>query len=109
MPIGEKTTEIDKLALVDYWLSKLMFDLQDPASAALWKADRVAILDRYPLRPEIRKAVLQDDIELLSRHVNAYLLRFYFTICGMTDAEFISGLRAIQPSRDQPSRGARHG
>jgi hypothetical protein len=104
MPIAVQTAEIDRLALVDYWLSRLMFDLQNPANAAAWKGDRIAVLDRYPLRPEIRAAVLADNIELLSRHVNAYLLRFYFTICGMGDAEFIARLRAI-PS----DKGMRHG
>jgi hypothetical protein len=99
MPTGHQITEIDKLALVDYWLSKLMFDLQIPANRARWKDDRIAILDQYPLRSEIRTAVLDDDIALLSRHVNAYLLRFYFGICGMSDAELISRLHAIRPMK----------
>jgi hypothetical protein len=103
MAIGE-ITEIDKVALVDYWLSKLMFDLQIPANAVKWRDDRITMLSRYPLRPDLRTAVLEDDIELLSRHVNAYLLRFYFGICGMSDAELISRLRAIRPGR-----GTMHG
>jgi hypothetical protein len=104
MPIAAQAMEVDKLALVDYWLSKLMFDLQAPAVAAEWRADRIAVLDRYALWPEIRAAVLADDIEILSRHVNAYLLRFYFAICGMSDAEFIARLRAIPADK-----GKRHG
>src|ERR1700712_2987025 len=108
MPIAAPTTETDKLALVDYWLSRLMFDLQAPATAAEWRKDRWAVLDRYKLRPEIRKAVLVDDIEILSRHVNAYLLRFYFTICGSGDAEFIARLRAL-PSDKRADKGKRHG
>jgi hypothetical protein len=104
MPIAAQATEVDKLALVDYWLSKLMFDLQAPATAAKWRADRIAVLDRYALRPEIRAAVLADDIEILSRHVNAYLLRFYFAICGMSDAEFIARLRAM-PSDNAVQHG----
>lgn len=103
MAIGE-ITEIDKVALVDYWLSKLMFDLQIPANAVKWRDDRITMLSRYPLRPDLRTAVLEDDIGLLSRHVNAYLLRFYFGICGMSDAELISRLRAIRPGR-----GTMHG
>jgi hypothetical protein len=109
MLIGEKIMEVDKLALVDYWLSKLMFDLQNPASAAKWKDDRVAILDQYPLRPDARAAVLDDDIEFLSRHVNAYLLRFYYSICGASDAEFIARLHALQPGKGQLGEGTKHG
>ena len=102
MPTGDRNTQIDKLALVDYWLSKLMFDLQMPITAEKWRADRLAVLDQYPLRPEIRAAVLSDDIALLSRHVNAYLLRFYFAICGMGDAEFMSRLHAIRLQKEEP-------
>jgi hypothetical protein len=100
MSIGHHEAEIDKVALVDYWLSKLMFDLQAPANSATWRDSREAILDRYPLRSEIRNALLNDDIALLSRHVNAYLLRFHFAICGMSDREFIARLRAIRPSKE---------
>jgi hypothetical protein len=109
MLIGERIMEVDKLALVDYWLSKLMFDLQNPATAAKWKDDRVAILDQYPLRPDARAAVLDDDIEFLSRHVNAYLLRFYYSICGASDAEFIARLHALQPGKGQLGEGTKHG
>ena len=73
----------------DYWMNKLFFDLQQGPLAAEYKKDRNAVLSRYPLKPELRRAVLADDFGAIVPHVNAYLLRFYFAICGMKDAEFI--------------------
>jgi hypothetical protein len=88
----------DPVAGVDYWLSKLFFDLsQDPAKAARWRADRGAILDEYPVSRAVRAAILEDDLAVLAPRVNAYLLRFYFTVCGMNDAEFIRRLNTIKP------------
>ena len=84
----------------DYWLSKLCFDLQDPARVAEYHRDRVAVLDRYALKPEVRAAVLADDVAALARLTNPYLLRYYFAAAGMPDAEFIARLRAGAPDRD---------
>jgi hypothetical protein len=81
--------------VTDYWLSKLCYDLQDPALAATYRADRAAVLDRYPLAPEVRGALVDDDVARLSGRVNAYLLRFYFGAAGMSDAEFVRRLQAI--------------
>ena len=77
----------------DYWLSKLCFDLQDPARIAEYRRDRDAVIARYPLKPEVRRAVLADDVVLLARLTNPYLLRYYFAAAGMPDAEFIARLR----------------
>jgi hypothetical protein len=33
----------------DYWLSKLFFDLQNPAVAADYRSDRAKVLARYAL------------------------------------------------------------
>jgi Aromatic-ring-opening dioxygenase LigAB, LigA subunit len=78
----------------DYWLSKLCFDLQDPARVAEFRRDRDAVLSRYPLKPEVRAAVLADDVVFLAPLTNPYLLRYYFSAAGMPDAEFIARLRA---------------
>jgi len=80
--------------MTDYWLSKLFYDLQAPGAAAEYRADRAKLLDGYPLKPEVRKAVETDDVPMLATLVNAYLLRFYFFAIGMTDEEFIRRLRA---------------
>ena len=81
--------------MTDYWLSKLCYDLQEPVLAATYRADRASVLDRYPLAPDVRAALLADDVPRLSGHVNAYLLRFYFAAAGMGDAEFVRRLQAI--------------
>jgi hypothetical protein len=96
----------------DYWLNKLFFDIQQPAVAAEYKKDRDAVLARYPMSAELRQALLADDVEKLAPHVNAYLLRFYFAICGMKDAEFIRRLNEI-PKAQAAQKGkegvAHHG
>jgi hypothetical protein len=93
----EPQIETDKVALVDYGLSRMIFDLsRNPADIALWRKDRHAIMDRYSLRPEIREAVLSDDLRVLTRHVNAYLLRFYFGLCGMSEPELLERLHALK-------------
>lgn len=78
----------------DYWLSKLFFDLQSPPAAEEYRADRKKVLDRYPLKPEVRAAIEADDVAGLSRLVNPYLLRFYFLVAGMPEEEFLRRIRA---------------
>ena len=77
----------------DYWLSKLFYDLQQPALAAEFKANREAVLARYSLSPEVRKAIADNDAPFLAERTNAYLLRYYFFTIGMKDAEFARRLR----------------
>jgi hypothetical protein len=84
----------------DYWLSKLFFDLQTPAAAAEYRADRGRFLARYPLKPEVRAAVEADDVAALSKLVNPYLLRFYFLMAGMPEDDFLRRIRSTE---------ARHG
>jgi hypothetical protein len=86
--------------MTDYWLSKMFYDLQKPEAAARWREDRTGILDSYPLSPEMRQAVLNDDIGAMAPHVNAYLLRFYCLVCDMDDADFIAHLRALKPEEE---------
>ena len=78
----------------DYWLSKLFFDLQDPATAAEYRAGRGKVLDRYELKPEVRAAVERDDVGYVAKLVNPYLLRFYFHAAGMPEDEFLKKIRA---------------
>ena len=89
----------------DYWLSKLFWDLQQPAAQAEYRADRVAVLERYPLKQDVRAAVMADDVAALSRLSNPYLLRFYFFAVDMKDDEFIAQLRAIVDT----SQAVKHG
>jgi len=78
----------------DYWLSKLFFDLQDPAKAAEYRAGRAQVLARYELEPQVRAAVDADDVAYLAPRVNPYLLRFYFLVAGMSEEEFLRRIRA---------------
>jgi hypothetical protein len=86
----------------DYWLNKLFYDIQQPALAAEYKKDRDVVLARYPMAPELHKALLADDIATIAPHVNAYLLRFYYAIVGMKDAEFIRRLNEIPNAPSAP-------
>jgi hypothetical protein len=79
----------------DYWLNKLFFDMQQASIAAEFKKDRDAVLARYPMKDELRRAVIEDDIGKIVPHTNAYLLRFYYAILGVKDAEFIERLNAL--------------
>ena len=71
--------------------------------SAEFKKDRDAVLARYPMSAELRRAVVEDDIGALVPHTNAYLLRFYYAILGVKDAEFIERLNALTDD-DQGAR-----
>jgi hypothetical protein len=79
--------------VTDYWLSKMFFDLQSPAAAAEFRADREKVIGRYPIADEVRKKVLANDVAYLARRTNPYLLRYFFFAAGMKDDEFIRKLR----------------
>ena len=76
----------------DYWLSKLFFDLQSPALATEFRAERDKVLARYPLSPEVRTAIMESNVPVLAARTNPYLLRYYFFATGMKDDEFIRKL-----------------
>ena len=76
----------------DYWLSKLFYDLQNPAAVQEFRQDRDRVLDKYPLESEVKKRVLASDVLWLSKRTNPYLLRYYFFAAGMKDDEFIRKL-----------------
>jgi hypothetical protein len=82
----------------DYWLSRLFFDLQSPAVAGEYRADRARVLARYPLGVEVRAAVERDDVAYVAKLVNPYLLRFYFHMSGMPEDEFLRRIRATAPA-----------
>lgn len=84
----------------DYWASKLFFDLQMPAAAEEYRADRKKVLDRYPLKPEVRRAIEADDVAYLSRLVNPYQLRFYFFVAGMSEEEFLRQIRSAGKQKE---------
>lgn len=89
----------------DYWLSKLFFDLQTPAAAAAYRAGREVVLARYPLTPQVRSAIENDDVATLAPLVNAYLLRFYFLVAGMPEAEFLRRIRGTPNASAEHAHG----
>ena len=96
--------------MTDYWLSKLFFDLHHDADLAkAYRADMAGVIGGYPIKPEVRQALLDDDVAKLSPLVNAYLLRFYFQIRGMPEAEFIAKLHAIDSGAQRAEEKVAHG
>lgn len=96
--------------MTDYWLSKLFFDIQAPETLAKWKSDPESVLEDYPLSAAMRAAVLANDLEAVAPHVNAYLLRFYFSISGMKDDELLARLHAMKPDAAAERQGeTQHG
>lgn len=89
----------------DYWLSKLFFDLQNPALAAEYRADRNRVLERYPLKREVRAAVERDDVAYVARITNPYLLRFYFLVAGMAEEEFLHRIRGTSATKAESADG----
>lgn len=85
--------------MTDYWLNKLFFDLQQqPEKAARFKSDMKAVLADYPLKADLREAVISDDLATMAPHANAYLLRFYYAIRGVKDDDFIRRLNELPAS-----------
>lgn len=81
--------------MTDYWLSKLLYDLHQSAPMIdEYRTDRDAVLDRYPLTPEVRAALLANDVAFIAARVNPYLLRYYFASIGMSDMDFMERMRA---------------
>ncbi len=76
----------------DYWLSRLCFDLQNPAAAAEYRASPDAVMARYPLSAEVKQALKEHRASFLAGRTNAYLLRYYFFAVGMKDDEFVKRL-----------------
>ncbi|HEY1506616.1 MAG TPA: hypothetical protein VGF92_20095 [Stellaceae bacterium] len=92
--------------MTDYWLSKLIYDLQAPGATAEYRADRRKVIARYTqLAPEVVQALLNDDVAFLAPRLNAYLLRYYFGFAGMSDAVFLEKLHAMRGAAKEASHG----
>ena len=84
----------------DYWLSKLFFDMQTPANAAEYAADREKVLSRYPIKPDVLKSLKADDVAALAPKVNPYLLRFYFLATGKSETWLLDHIRPLAPHQE---------
>jgi hypothetical protein len=80
----------------DYWLNKLFYDLTRSSLGAAYKAEREPVLDRYLLKPEVRRALAEDDLAFIARAglANPYLLRYYFQLLGYDDEAVMAKLHA---------------
>lgn len=91
--------------MVDYWLNKLMYDLQGPDAKDRWTNHRQETIDQYPLSEELKDALLNDDFAVLYPKANPYLMRFYLLICGLDDAQSIAALSAIGEQEGKAANG----
>tara|TARA_B100000686_G_scaffold261138_1_gene274017 strand:+ start:2559 stop:2837 length:279 start_codon:yes stop_codon:yes gene_type:complete len=87
--------------MTDYWLNKLIFDLQKPDGKEQWAHNRKEIISKYQLSSEITNALLKDDIGALLPHVNPYLMRFFLLMLGYDDAKSIKVLSGFQTKKDR--------
>ena len=87
--------------MTDYWVNKLIFELQGPDGKDLWTNHRAETIARYPISPEIRQALLEDDIGALLPLVNPYLMRFYLLVSGYGDKESIEILNGFQTDEER--------
>ena len=103
--LNSETSIILGEPVTDYWLSKLFFDVQRPGGAARYRNDRARLLADYLLSPDLRSAVLTNDVARLAPHTNPYLLRYFFAAIGMSDGEFIARLRGTVPEKGAHADG----
>ena len=59
------------------------------------------MIDEYPVSPEIRQALLDDDFAVIQPAMNPYLMRFYLLICGLDDAGSIEALGALHKEEER--------
>ena len=93
--------------MTDYWLNKLIFDLQEAGGKGLWTdaEKRLAFIGNYKLSPAIRQALIDDDFALLHPLINPYLMRAYLLFCGLDDDQSNTVLHGLhdgpQPGQKQ--------
>ena len=89
--------------MVDYWLNRLIFDLQAPTTMAEYRADRAAVIARYPLEPAAQAALLADDLTtMVRRGVNPYLVRMYGYVAEVPEPRFVASIEAAADSQGKP-------
>ena len=73
--------------MTDYWLNKLVFDLQEAGGRGLWtnSEKRRAFIENYDLSSAIRQALIDDDFAFLQPLINPYLMRNFLLFCGLDD------------------------
>ncbi len=95
--------------MTDYWLNKLIFDLQEAGGRDLWtdSGKRLAFIGGYTVSPAIRQALIEDDFATLQPVINPYLMRNFLLFCGLGDEE---SKTVLHDMHDGPQPGeAGHG
>ena len=87
--------------MTDYWLNKLIFELQGRDGKDLWTNHREDVIAKYDLSPKIREALMKDDIGTLLPLVNPYLMRFFLLMLGHDDNQSIAVLAEFQTNEDK--------
>ena len=87
--------------MTDYFLNKLIFDLQGPDGKEQWANSRDQVINDYNLKPAFRQALKEDDIGVLLPHVNPYLMRFFLLLLGYDDQKSIAVLAEFQTKEDR--------
>ncbi|MEE2997800.1 MAG: hypothetical protein VX700_11730 [Pseudomonadota bacterium] len=87
--------------MTDYWLNKLIFELQGPDGREQWTNRREEVIAKYDLSLDIRTALIENDIGTLLPHVNPYLMRFFLLMLGYDDDQSISVLAEFQTEEDR--------
>jgi hypothetical protein len=99
--------------MTDYWLNKLIFDLQEAGGKGLWTdpGKRRGFIDCYKVSPATRQALMDDDFATLQPLVNPYLMRNFLLFCGLSDEESKSVLHALHdgPQPTESTGEAAHG
>ncbi len=95
--------------MTDYWLNKLIFDLQEAGGRGLWtdSAKRLAFIDGYKVSPAIRQALIGEDFATLRPLINPYRMRNFLLFCGLDDEESKAVLHGLHVGA-QPGEAA-HG
>lgn len=94
--------------MTDFWLNKLIFDLQEAGGRGLWMdpEKRQAFIKGYQLSPAIREALIADDFVTLQPLINPYLMRNFLLFCGLSD----EGSKAVlHDMHDGPQPGQGQG
>ena len=86
--------------MLSYRLSRLFYDLHtDRALAGEYRLNRPSIIARYNLPEPVVDALRRDDVAFLAKLTNGFLLRYYFFVIGMAEADFIARLQANREVR----------
>jgi hypothetical protein len=81
---------------MSYLVSKVLYRLHHrPDELAAFTADRMTYLETYPLTPELRIALRDDDVAALYRSgANPYLLRAHCIGVGIPEKVSLAALRS---------------